>query len=295
MTVKNYYFILGVPRGATAEQVRSAYRLLVRKYHPDLNHSPWAEEKLKSLNEAYEVLGDPDKRREYDTTFPAPFFFRGSAATPPPGAAPRATTPPPRESARAGRPATPGKGPLRPQRGEDMDVKLLLPMEDAALGGMQEVTLNLPELDGARTFHVRIPAGIQPGQRIRLKGQGRAGFMGGEAGDMLLVVEFAPHPRFRLDGLDLHTSLLITPWEAALGMEVPLPVLNGQVLLRIPAGSSSGRKVRLRGKGFPVDAEQVGDMLVELIIAVPDRLTMAEKRYFRKLAEASTFNPREPG
>lgn len=297
---KDYYLTLGVARTASLEQIRQAYRRLARQYHPDLNKSPLAESRFKSVGEAYETLRDPQKRAEYDNQSPwganAANLHRRARpmrSAPAGAAAPgeRRQKPNMHESASGPFWRTPGGG--RSEENLDILVRLLLPLEDALHGGLQEVTIDLPELGGERTFHVRIPAGMAPGRKIRLKGQGRRGLQHHHQGDLLLTVEIPPHPRFRLEGKDLHAPLAITPWEAALGGLIEIDTLAGRVSAKIPPGSSSGRKIRLKGRGFPTAGEEPGDLLFTLQIAVPAQLTDEEQALFAQLAAASRFNPRD--
>ncbi|MGN7611241.1 DnaJ C-terminal domain-containing protein [Magnetococcales bacterium HHB-1] len=316
MIAQDYYRTLQVSPDATQAQVRQAYRRLARLHHPDLNHSPFAEERFKKLGEAYETLGNPDKRAQYDQ------LYRERQHT---------TTVRPRSYKSHYRPTSPGPDyPLRQEQEEepfndifgsnrfrfnrkqeqsnrfssrrykkeevpeDIEVKLLLPLENAARGGVQEIRVTAPELGGTRTFQVDIPCGVRPGYRIRLANQGRRSPLGTQRGDLCLIVDYPDHPCFSLEGNDVHMTLKITPWEAALGEKVTLPSLDGQIKVKLPEGSSSGRKIRLRNKGFPkrISPHENGDMLVTLQIAIPERLTTAEKRLYRKLSSTSTFQPR---
>jgi curved DNA-binding protein len=180
-------------------------------------------------------------------------------------------------------------------RGEDQEARLTLSLEEAAQGGQREISLTDPMTRQAKTFVVKIPKGIRAGQRIRLSGQGGKGVSRAPAGDLYLYVEFLPHPTFRLEGRDLHTMLTVTPWEAALGAEVNLPTLGGAVHVKIPPGSSSGRKIRLKGKGFPDPKGSDGDLYAEIRIVVPERLSAQERKLFEELARVSSFQARQHG
>jgi curved DNA-binding protein len=318
MDFKDYYATLGVSRDASQEDIQRAYRKLARKYHPDVNKEANAEEKFKEVGEAYEVLKDPEKRAKYDRYGTAWKAAQQSGGTPPPGyediwfdlggepgeafsgfsgfssffeqlfgAAGR------RRGARAG---AYGAGPrgggwqwVVP--GEDREARLSLTLEEAARGGQREVSLTDPTTGQTKTYMVNIPPGILPGKRIRLAGQGAKGAGGAPAGDLYLLVETAPHSRFRLEGRDLHTVLEVTPWEAALGAEVRLPTLERTVSVRVPPGSSSGRKIRLRGRGFPAPRDSRGDLYAELRIVVPSSLSQRERELYEELSRVSTFRP----
>jgi curved DNA-binding protein len=296
---KDYYDVLGVPRDASQDDVRRAYRKLAREYHPDLNSEADAEERFKELGEAYEVLSDPDKRERYDrlgtqwrAQEAAPGsgdfedFFAGQGFDRDmnvefgdgvfsefferlfgDGAAPR---------------------PSGPLRGRDVDAMLELTLEDALTGGRRRLTLG----DG-RSIEVNIPAGVREGQRIRLAGRGAPGRDGGPPGDLYLLVQFRPHPRFRRQGDDLQVDLPVTPWEAALGATVPVPTLTGTAQVRVPAGSSSGRRLRLRGRGLPRRDGEPGNLYATVQIAVPKELSEQERELFEQLAEVSQFSARE--
>lgn len=319
MEFKDYYTTLGVEKSASQEEIQRAYRKLARKYHPDVNKSPGAEEKFKELGEAYEVLKDPEKRAKYDRYGAAWKAAQQGGGTPPPGyedvwfdfgSGPREGQDGfsdfssffeqlfgagRRQSAgRRGREAGATGWEWTP-RGEDQEAQLTLTLEEAARGGQRELSFTDPMTGQAKTYMVTIPQGIRPGQRIRLAGQGGRGAGGANAGDLYLHVQLLPHPTFRLDGQDLYTTLAVSPWEAALGAEVTLPTLAGAVHVKIPPGSSSGRKIRLRGKGFPAAKGNAGDLYAEIRIMVPEHLSARERKLFEELASASHFSPRAHG
>ncbi len=176
--------------------------------------------------------------------------------------------------------------------GADQEAHLSLTLEEAAHGGQREISLTDPETGQTKTYAVKIPKGIRPGQRIRLPQLGGQGLGNGPAGDLYLRVELLPHAAFRLEERDLYTTLWVAPWEAALGAEAMLATLDGSVRVKIPAGSSSGRRIRLKGKGFPDTKGGAGDLYAEIEIAVPKSLTDDERRLFEELAQRSTFKPR---
>jgi curved DNA-binding protein len=310
MEFKDYYKIMGVARDATQDEIKRSYRKLARKYHPDVSKEPDAEARFKDLGEAYEVLKDTEKRAAYDQLganwkggqefrpppdWNAGFEFSGGGFT---GA----------DTAdfsdffaslfgRDFRAGGGGRGAPFHARGEDHHAKVLIDLEDAYQGTTRTITLHVPAVDAQghvvtreRTLNVTIPKGIRAGQHIRLSGQGNAGIGEGKAGDLYLQIEFRPHPLYRVDGRDLYLDLPVAPWEAALGATVKVPTLGGIVELKIPEGSGSGRKLRLKGRGLPGDPP--GDCYVMLAIALPPADTEAAKDLYRKMAQELNFNPR---
>jgi curved DNA-binding protein len=310
---KDYYEILGVPRTATQEEIQRAYRKLARKYHPDVNKEPRAEEKFKEINEAYEVLKDPEKRRRYDQL--GAHWKAGQDFTPPPGWEVHFDFGPGAGKAfediifgfggrgssgfsdffemlfggmRRGQAGAEASGFTRVRDGADQEATICISLEDAYHGAQKIITLP----NSNKTYEVKIPAGILPGQKIRLAGQGEPGIGGGRSGDLYLKVEIEPHPVYRLEGRDLYMNLPITPWEAALGVDVTVDTIAGSVTIRIPPGTQSGQKLRLRGKGMPNPKGAPGDLYAVIQIMVPKHLTAKERELFEKLRDISTFNPR---
>jgi curved DNA-binding protein len=303
---RDYYEVLGVPRGASADEIRSAYRRLAREYHPDVNKQEGAEDRFKEISEAYEVLRDPEKRERYDrlganwkagqdvsgATGVDGFegfegfegvggafgdgdfsdFFEGLFG------------------GRAGGRRTRGFEGAFSGRGTDLEAVIELTLEEAAAGGKRRITLG----DG-RDYEVNIPAGVRDGQRIRLGGEGGAGLGGGPAGDLFLRVRLKPHPRFRIRGRDLEVDVPVAPWEAALGATVEVPTLQGRARVKVPAHSSCGRRLRLRGEGMPGSDGNAGDLYAAVKIVVPKRLKREERDLFERLAEVSSFDPRREG
>jgi curved DNA-binding protein len=330
---KDYYQILGVDRGASQEEVQKAYRKLARKYHPDVNREAAAEDRFKQVGEAYEVLKDPEKRKKYDRFGHAWKQAQQRTGGAPPGWENVRVEYGPGfdfdfggEGGRVGadgeafsslfeqlfggrgRDREPFGGgfagfqarsanPRSARRGGDVEAEVELGLEEAARGGKRQVTLADPESGQRQTLEVTIPPGIQAGKKLRLGGQGGEGL--GGRGDLLLKVKIAPHPRFRLDGRDLHVEVPLAPWTAALGGEIDVPTLDGRQRIKVPAGTSSGRRIRLAGKGFPGGAgKPAGDLYAELQIAVPKTLTDRERELFAELARVSQFKPGselEPG
>jgi curved DNA-binding protein len=320
MEFKDYYAIMGVPRDATPELVKQAYRKLARKFHPDVSKEKDAEARFKEVGEAYEVLHDPQKRAAYDQLGkgPAPgesfqpppdwgsgFEFRGAGHAGPGEEGSTAFDGDPSaffESlfGRGGFRGAGGSGFGRSQRrdrGEDHHARVTVDLEASLEGGTRALTLNVPAAgeDGRpqmrqRTLNVKIPRGIQPGQHIRLAGQGET--LPGEtkAGDLFLEVGFAPHSLYRPEGRDLYLDLPVAPWEAALGASVPVPTPGGTVELKIPAGSRAGAKLRLRGRGLP--AKEPGDLYAVLQVVLPPADSDSTRAAYAAFAAAAPFNPR---
>ncbi len=307
---KDYYKLLGVSRGASKEEISKAYKKLARKYHPDLNpDNKGAEAKFKDINEAYEVLKDDEKRRLYDQlgpnwqhgqNFQRPqgfenfqFNFGG------PGGGQRFDASGFSDFFEtlfggAGRGAGFGPDPFggfsqRSRRGRDVEATLALTLEEAYTGGKKNLTLQSPE--GPKNLAVNIPAGVREGARIRLARQGQPAQSGGEPGDLYLRVELSRHNKFGLDGNNVIYTLNLAPWEAVLGVKARIPTLDGAVDLTIPPGQSSGKKLRLRGKGMG-GGQDKGDQFVVINIVVPEFSSPKELELWKKLAESSTFSAR---
>ncbi|TAK76591.1 MAG: J domain-containing protein [Aquabacterium sp.] len=311
MEFKDYYALLGVARDASADEIKKAYRRLARKYHPDVSKEADAQARMSEVNEAYAVLSDPDKRAAYDQLGSAP--PEGEPFQPPPGwdagfdfpgagAASGFRSPGPGGfsdffSELFGR-AHAGGGPRG--RGQDHHADVTLSLEDAWRGAQRKITLKAPQTDAQgrvtlkqRTLDVRIPAGVRPGQTIRLAGQGAPGSDGQPAGDLLLEVHIAPHPRFRLEGADLVAELPLAPWEAALGGIVPVALPDGQQLkVRVPAGAQAGQRLTVRGKGMP--GTKPGDLGLELRVLLPSGLDPRAKAIYERMAtELDDFDARK--
>jgi curved DNA-binding protein len=306
---RDYYETLGVERDASEDDIRRAYRKLARKYHPDVSKEDDAEDRFKEISEAYEVLRDSEKRERYDrfgqnwkagqdvSDAGAGFrdvdfgdgdgggfrgfgggdfgggnfsdFFEGMFGSRGRGGA-----------------RTAGGFDGFSARGSDQEATLELTLEEAASGGRRKLTI------GGRDFEVNIPAGVRDGQRIRLAGEGGTGLGGGPSGDLFLRVRLRPHPRFHVDGHDLYTELPVTPWEAALGATVELRTLHGTTNVKVPPGSSSGRRLRLRGEGLPESGGGRGDLYAIVEIEVPKELSSEQHELFERLASVSDFDPR---
>ena len=313
MQFKDYYEVMGVPRDATAEQIKRAYRQLARKHHPDVSKGADAEARFKELGEAYEVLKDPEKRAAYDQL--GANWKAGQDFRPPPdwdAAAEHAGGGFSDAQAaefsdffeslfgRAQQQHSGGRGRTRQAhaRGQDHHAKIQIDLEDAYHGAQRSINLRVPKLDaqgqltvGEHSISFNLPLGIRPGQQIRLAGQGGAGVGEGPPGDLYLEVEFKPHARYRVQQHDVYLDLPVAPWEAALGATIEVPTPTGQVELTVPAGSASGRKLRLRGRGLP--APTPGDFYFVLQVALPEATNETEMAAYRDLAEHfKHFNPR---
>ncbi|MCB2425544.1 DnaJ C-terminal domain-containing protein [Methylophaga pinxianii] len=294
MEYKDYYKILGVSRTATPEEIKKAYRTLARKYHPDVSKEENAEEKFKEVGEAYEVLRDKDKRAQYDQF--GGQFRHGQSFSPPPGweenlgGFGQGNFSSFFENMFGG---MGGMGGGRSDnffaRGEDVNAKITISLEDAFHGANKSIRRPAGATQTG-TVSVKIPAGIEPGKKIRLTGQGKAG-MNGKPGDLYLEIQIAPHSLYRLDGKDVYLDLPIAPWEAALGAKITAPTLAGKISLNIPAGARSGQKMRLKGRGLP--GKTAGDQFVVLQIMTPPANTAEAKKFYQQMAEKLPFNPRE--
>jgi curved DNA-binding protein len=326
MAARDYYDALGVSRDASTEELQRAFRRLAREYHPDVNRDPGAEERFKEINEAYSVLSDPATRKRYDRFGPdfrqIPEGYEQYADTAGGGS---------RSGFRGGSPFGGGSrvwvnsetgpsvggvggvdfddlfsglfgsrgagfggsgfgGTAGPIPGADQEVELELTVEEAYRGGRRRITLS--GVGEPTSFEVTIPPGVTDGQRIRLAGQGGQGSGSGAPGDLYLVVRIAPHPRYRLDGRDIYLDLPLAPWEGALGTTVGVQAPGGEAKVRVPPGSSTGRRLRLRGEGMPNPRGTPGDLYAEVKIMVPRELTPRERALFEALARDSTFDPR---
>ncbi len=320
MEYKDYYSTLGVSKQASADEIQKAYRKLARKYHPDVNRGTGAEDKFKEITESYEVLKDPEKRQTYDRFGKDWKSFRGGGAPPPGfdfgggggsgfssffeslfggaggghpfGGAGAGAGNPFAGGDPFGRGFRPGGGGFN-SRGQDQEALIVLPLEEAYRGGRREISVSDPMTGEVKSYTINLPRGVKPGQKIRLAGRGGPGAGSGPAGDLLLKVELAPNDRFRLEGLDLHTDLPVSPWEAALGAEASVRTLDGPVKVRIPPGTSTGRRIRLRERGWPNPKGIGGNLYAEIKVTVPGQLSKKERELFEELAEVSSFKPRE--
>jgi curved DNA-binding protein len=281
---RDYYQALGVARDAPADEIKKAYRKLARKYHPDVSKEPDAGKRMAEVNEAYAVLSDPEKRTAYDQLGQG--ARPGQEFRPPPGWEERFEF-----SERGGPDAAEFSdffseifGRARSRGRNDQHARVILDLEDSFTGATRQLML------GDRTLSVKIPKGVREGQVIRLAGQGAAGPGAGKPGDLLLEVQFNPHPRFRADGRDLYLSLPVAPWEAALGAILPVALPGGALNVRIPAGAQSGKQMRVRGKGLPADPP--GDLYLDIRIVTPPADTPKQKELYESMAKEFVFDPR---
>ncbi len=299
MENKDYYKILGLNKEASNEEIKKAYRRLARKYHPDVSKESNAEEKFKEAKEAYEVLKDTEKRQLYDQ-------YRAT------GQRPHAHHQQQHQQSYGqnqadfsdffadlfGQGGGFGQQQPRQQQGEDQNAKITITLEEAYHGVERILQLREPVQDPRtnrvhyeeKQLKVKVPKGIQEGQQIRLAGQGSPGRFGGKAGHLYIEIHIAKHPQFELKDQDIYFTLLITPWEAALGSTIKVPTLAGPVDLKIPAGSQSGHKLRLKARGFP--GNPPGDQYVVLAIHTPKAITEEQKNYYQQMAKLMPFNPR---
>lgn len=315
MEFKDYYQVMGVERGASKEDIKRAHRKLARKYHPDVSKEAHAEERFKEVGEAYDVLKDPEKRAAYDRL--GANWKSGQDFQPPPDWKAGFETGGSGfdgqdmgehsdffeslfRQARAGQSAGPGasRGQGFHAKGQDSHAQIQITLEEAYHGGARKVTLQMPTQDAQGHVRLRehpiefsIPRGVRAGQRIRLAGQGGPGMGQGEPGDLYLEVAFQPHKHYRVDKHDVYLDLPVAPWEAALGATVEVPTPSGTVELTVPAGSSEGRKMRLKGRGIP--AKTPGDFYFVLKIALPPADTESAKALYESMAkEFHSFTPR---
>ena len=330
MEFRDYYKILGVERAATADQIKTAYRRLARKYHPDVSKEPNAEARFKEMQEAYEVLRDPQKRAAYDQL--GSEWKSGQQFRPPPdwgSGFEFSGAPPGAPGARGRRRAAPGAGAgagaaaqdgsfsqeefsdffsslfgggspfggATARAARDHHARLDIDLEEAYRGTTRTLELKRPEVkpDGSlelrsHTVRVTIPAGVSEGQLIRLAGQGEAGQGGASSGDLYLEVHILPHRRFTLDGRDVTLTFPVAPWEAALGAAVTVPTLGGAVEMHIPPGAQSGQKLRLRGRGLP--GSTPGDQYVQLKVVLPPADSPEAKALYEEMRAKLDFDPR---
>ena len=314
---RDYYETLGVAKTASADEIKSAFRKLARKFHPDMakaKEKPAAEEKFKQINEAYEVLSDPEKRAKYDQ-LGADWNQPGGFQPPPDW----------------GRGGTPGGGGFRrysggngggvefefggtgfsdffeaffgggrgesafgggsgrrqatAERGQDVEADIMVTLEEALQGSTRQISLRRSDAEKVETYQVKIPRGVHEGQRIRLAGQGEAGAGGGKKGDLFLRVRLARHPDFSVEGNDLVHEAGLEPWQVALGADVEVPTLEGFRRLKIPAGTQGGQRFRLRGRGLPNAAGGRGDLYVVAQVRIPKKLSEPERALWEQLAK----------
>ncbi len=315
MAKRDYYDILGVSRGASEEEIKKAYRRLVRKYHPDVSKEKDAVEKFKEIQEAYQVLSDPKKRAAYDQ-FGHAGVGMGTGASPGgrwsygPGGASYTWTSTDRPGGtgfdigdifdeifevfgRGGRRRTRVEDFTRaPVAGKDIEHHITLAFEQAVWGTRLPIQIRRPNGE-VETIEVKIPAGVDEGSRVRVKGKGEMGMFGGPPGDLYIVTHIKPHPYFKREGKDIYLDVPINLTEAILGAKITIPTIDGPTVVRVPAGTSSGQKLRLKGKGVPdPKTGERGDQYAVIKVVVPQNIPEELKECVKKL-ETYTKNPRE--
>ncbi|HMJ06432.1 MAG TPA: J domain-containing protein [Chthoniobacterales bacterium] len=319
---RDYYETLGVAKTASADEIKSAFRKLARKHHPDVakaRDKAAAEEQFKQINEAYEVLSDPEKRQKYDQ-LGADWNQPGGGFQPPPGWGPQAG------GRGGGQPFGGGNGGVEfefggtgfsdffeaffgggrgqsafgggaggagfgqrrsgAERGSDVEADIMVTLEEALHGSKRTVSLRRSSSSKVESYQVKIPRGVHEGQRIRLAGQGEAGASGGKSGDLFLRVRLARHPDFSVEGSDLIYEAQLEPWQLVLGAELEVPTLEKAGRLKIPAGTQPGQRFRLRGRGLPNASGERGDLYVAIGIRIPTTLTEPERELWAQLAQA---------
>jgi curved DNA-binding protein len=310
MEFVDYYKILAVAEDADSKAIKTAYRKLARKYHPDVSEHSQAEEKFKEITEAYEVLKDPEKRAQYDeykkygggssgqqdSSYSKSQFADGSSGYADfseffssifGGAGPGGQ----RESYGFQQPFN--------QRGQDIETDMPIFLEDTLVDASKTISYQLPHRDEDghiskinRTLNVKIPAGVVNGERIRLKGQGGQGAAGASNGDLYLRIRMVPHPLFDVEAHNLIITVPLAPWEAALGATIEVPTLTGKIKLSIPVNSQTGQRLRIRGKGL-VRKQGKGDLYAVLKIVMPDTTDKQIKEQWQQLASSAAFDPRK--
>ncbi len=293
MMDKDYYKIMGVSKDASEKDIKSAYRKLARKYHPDISKEPNAEEQFKEMGEAYEVLKDPAKRAEYDQYQKHKEFNQSHQQGRGQGGRSHQQQGAQFDSDFFESLFGHSRYQQQPMAGQDYQGKINISLEEAFTGAVKQ--LQVPVDEGAQvkmqTLKVKIPAGIKSGQQIRLAGQGAQGMNGGPRGDIYLTITVDKHSLFDVMDNDIYLTLPITPWEAALGATVVVPTLSGKIDLKIPAGSQGGQKLRIKNRGLP--GSTPGNQYVLLKIITPAATTDSAKELYKKMAEVMPFNPRE--
>ncbi len=301
MELKDYYAIMGVKPTDDLKTIKTAYRRLARKYHPDVSKEPDAEARFKDVAQAWEVLSDEQRRAEYDTLWQ------------------HRNDPPFQQQAQSGQQQSYSQeefddifssvfGQRAQQshqrhaaRGQDVEIEVAVFLEETLDAHTRPINYTLPvynvfgmvEQEIAKSLNVKIPAGVGDGQRIRLKGQGTPGENGGPAGDLWLIIRIAPHPLFDIVGHNLEVVLPLAPWEAALGAKVTVPTLKEPIILTIPPGSQAGQRLRIKGKGL-VNKQQTGDLFAVIKIVMPPKVDEKTTALWQQLADAApAFDPRQ--
>ena len=290
MVVKNYYKILDLETShVSIDEIKSAYRQAAKKYHPDLNvGDSLAEEKIKDINEAYRTLSTPASKRKYDRMWNSKF-----------GKGKKAFTSKSQKGAiidmflgnidNTEKVETSKKA--NPVKGENIETQISVNIYDAFYGLEKQIALKTVDGD-TKTYTVKVPQGIRDGEKIRLIGQGKPGKNGGKSGDLLIQINIEGDNKFKLDGTNINTDLLLTPWEAALGVRTSVKSIDDETKVYIPEGTQSGEKIRIPNKGYYINKTDRGDLVAEIKVVVPKHISVEEKEMYQKLSEVSNFNPR---
>ena len=290
MVVKDYYKILELETShVSLEEIKAAYRLVAKKYHPDVNIGDnLAEARIKDINEAYRTLSTPASKRKYDRMWNAKFgkatkaldgkdqkkqlltMFLGDVEKPN------------KKS---------NKRELKPEKGENIETQINASLNEAFYGA--EKVVSFKSIDGApKTYTIKVPVGIRDGEKIRLIGQGMSGKNGGKNGDLFIKIKIDENSKFKLKGSDIYTDLFLSPWEAALGTKANVDAIDEEVHVYIPQGIQSGEIIKIAGKGYKNSDGTRGDLIAQVKIMVPKKLTKEEKQMFEKLNQISKYNPR---
>jgi curved DNA-binding protein len=310
MDFKDYYKILGVEPTADDKAIKTAYRKLARKYHPDVSKEKDAEAKFKDASEAYEALKSADKRAEYDEL--RKYGQHGQPFQGPPGWQSRGGYSGGEDQGdfsdffssifgARGDGFSGGQRRSTGRKGQDVEMQLSVSLEETLSTESKQISFQVPQYDASgrhvsntiKSLNVKIPSGVTDGERIRLKGQGAPGIGGGANGDLYLIVKFAPHPKFEVEGENLVISVPVAPWELALGTEVAVPTLTGKINLKVPAGSQNGQRMRAKGHGLMNKGGQRGYLFIQLKVVMPKEASEEVLELWKALADSAAFDPRK--
>jgi curved DNA-binding protein len=310
MDFKDYYKILGVEPTADDKAIKTAYRKLARKYHPDVSKEKDAEAKFKDASEAYEALKSADKRAEYDEL--RKYGQHGQPFQGPPGWQSRGGYSGGEDQGdfsdffssifgARGDGFSGGQRRSTGRKGQDVEMQLSVSLEETLSTESKQISFQVPQYDASgrhvsntiKSLNVKIPSGVTDGERIRLKGQGAPGIGGGANGDLYLIVKFAPHPKFEVEGENLVITVPVAPWELALGTEVAVPTLTGKINLKVPAGSQNGQRMRAKGHGLMNKGGQRGYLFIQLKVVMPKEASEEVLELWKALADSAAFDPRK--
>ena len=310
MDFKDYYKILGVEPTADDKAIKTAYRKLARKYHPDVSKEKDAEAKFKDASEAYEALKSADKRAEYDEL--RKYGQHGQPFQGPPGWQSRGGYSGGEDQGdfsdffssifgARGDGFSGGQRRSTGRKGQDVEMQLSVSLEETLSTESKQISFQVPQYDASgrhvsntvKSLNVKIPSGVTDGERIRLKGQGAPGIGGGANGDLYLIVKFAPHSKFEVEGENLVITVPVAPWELALGTEVAVPTLTGKINLKVPAGSQNGQRMRAKGHGLMNKGGQRGYLFIQLKVVMPKEASEEVLELWKALADSAAFDPRK--